>query len=206
MMELNPCQLTALALAGTVALPSPYPAYGSVSLAVVDDGDDCDVLVKILQVVSPRRIITRFVRREDIRAIRGNPDGALDGGPESWPILGVNRFRPDLERRTEELLAQVGTGPVAEAPWYPAAIVYVPESAPVLHRNEVGVTAAISAEEVGFGGAYSGCCHVAHFGQDRSFSPRCSAPVAELTAGGGFCCHVADRPHGAGPGAGKELD
>jgi hypothetical protein len=197
MMELYPCQLTALALAGTVALPSPYPAYGSVSLVVVGDGDDREVLVKIVQVVSPRRIITRFIRPEDIRAIRGNPDGTVGAGPESWPICDIKKLRADLDSRIKALLARVGTGPHAESLWYPAAIVYVPESAPVLHRNEIGVAAAISAEEVGFGGAFSGCCHIAEpFGHEASSGRRPEA-FAELNfSAQANCCHIAAHPPG----------
>src|SRR5579883_2866398 len=158
-MELHQSQLTALALAGTVPLPSPFPAYGPISLVAVDDDGDLEVMIKIVQVVSPRRIISRFIRHRDIRAIRGNPDGTIGAGPESWPILDIKKLRADLDGRMKQLLHQMGAGGGAESLWYPAAIVYVPEAAPVLHRNEVGVTAAVSAEEVGFGTIFSRCCH-----------------------------------------------
>jgi hypothetical protein len=205
MMELYPSQLTALTLAGTVALPSPYPAYGSVSLVVVGDDVDLEVLVKILQVVSPRRSIVRLIRPEDIRAIRGNPDGTIGAGPESWPILDLRRLRADLDRRAEDLRARVGTGPLAESLWYRAAIVYVPESTPVLHRNEVGVTAAVSAEEVGFGDLRSRCCHIADPLQDEAFSGRCCRPSAPLdSSAAGHCCHIAHRPLASALWAGEE--
>ena len=47
-------------------------------------------------------------------------------------------------------LAKAKKGSFEEVVWYAAAIVYVAESAPVLHRNEIAVTAAVSAEEVWF--------------------------------------------------------
>ena len=85
MIEFHPCHHTALQLAGTVPLPSPYPASGPVSVVVARDDRDLEVFVKILQVVGDKRIITRFIRPNDIRAVRGNPDGQSRGGPESWP-------------------------------------------------------------------------------------------------------------------------
>lgn len=177
-MEFHPCHHDALTLAGTVALPSPYPACGSVSVVVSSHDGDFEVYVKILQVVGERRIITRFVRPEDVRAIRAHPGAATGGGPETWPVIGIKKLQAELDRRSQELIARARTGLFDESPWYPAAIVYVPETAPVLHRNEVGVTAAVSAEEVAFADAWSGCCHI--------------ASVAHPEAIG--CCHIASTP------------
>src|SRR5579875_2956433 len=162
MIEFHPCHHTALRLAGTVPLPSPYPACGSVSVVVARDDGELEVFVKILQIVGDKRIITRFIRPDDIRAVRSNPHGEAGGGPESWPVRGIKRIKGELDKLARELLEKAEkTGILGEAAWFPAAIVYVPESAPVIHRNEVGVTAAVSAEEVGFSDGWSGCCHVA---------------------------------------------
>jgi hypothetical protein len=191
-MEFHPSQQTALALAGTVPLPSPYPASGPVSLVLFGDGGDEEVLVKILQVISDLRTITRFVRPEDVRAIRGHPDGAIDDGPESWPVLGIKRVRAALEERARVLRERAGKarGP-EEVPWYDAAIVYVLESAPVLHRDEVGVTAAVSSEDVGFAGtSWSGCCH-----RDSPIQP---AVIRNP------CCRMEDRAPGSRRRAGRD--
>jgi hypothetical protein len=180
-MEFHSSHHTALLLAGTVPLPSPHPACGLVSLAIARDGEDYEVFVKILQVVSDRRIITRFVRPDDVRAIRGHPDGR--GGPESWPIHGLKKIKGELEKRAKELLDKARkTGVLDEAPWYAAAIVYVAESAPVLHRDEVGVTAAVSCEEVVFAETccWTGCCR--------------TAVVPSPEAYFGHCCHAAEKP------------
>jgi hypothetical protein len=158
-------------------------------VVIARDGEEFEVFVKILQVVSDRRIITRFVRPEDIRAIRGRPEGADGGGPESWPVLGIKKIQGELESRARELRAQAArTGILDESPWYHAAIVYVAEAAPVLHRNEVGVTAAVSSEEVGFGDLLRGCCHLAVVGHPVAYSDR---RAAEAAIG---CCHVAGFP------------
>ncbi len=177
-MEFHTCHHEALTLAGTVALPSPYPAAGAVSVVVSRHGEDFEVFVKILQVVSERRIITRFVRPEDVRAIRGHHAALSEGGPESWPVLGIKKLQAELDKRVKELIARARTGIFDESLWYSSAIVYVPEAAPVLHRNEVGVTAAISVEEVAFADAWSGCCHI--------------ASVVHPDAS--HCCHIASTP------------
>jgi hypothetical protein len=149
-MEFHACHHAALRLAGTVPLPSPFPASGPVSVVATRDGQDVEIYVKILQVVGDRRIITRFVRPEDIRAIRARPRDGTPGGPETWPIHGIKQVGDELEQRAKELIDKAKKGAFEEAAWYAAAIVYVVESAPVLHRNEIGVTAAVSAEEVWF--------------------------------------------------------
>ena len=69
-MSLQESQQTAIALAGTVPLPAPFPASGPVSVILIREDDGWETYVKIVQVVSLQRIVTRFVRRADIRAIR----------------------------------------------------------------------------------------------------------------------------------------
>ena len=157
-MEFHACHHAALRLAGTVPLPSPQPASGPVSVVVAKDEDAFEVFVKILQVVGDKRIITRFVRREDIRAIRARPDGGAAGGPDTWPIHGIKKIQGQFDERAKALIEKAKLGIFEEAAWYSAAIVYVVESAPVLHRNEIGVTAAVSAEEVWFFGPQI-CCN-----------------------------------------------
>lgn len=150
-MPLQPYEWTAMNLGGTVALPAPYPATGSVSLLTTFDGGDLVFLVKIVQIVSARRIITRFIRYSDLRAVQAPGQDQAGTGPESWPILTVSQVGSSIESAISDL----SNGTVTEVLWYPQAIVYVPEAAPVLHRNEVGVTAAVSCEEVCFAGAGS---------------------------------------------------
>jgi hypothetical protein len=148
LMEFQAYHHVAHRLAGTVPLPSPFPATGSVSVVIVPDGEEFEIFVKVLHIVSDRRTITRFLRPEDIRAIRARPSTPAPGDPESWPVLGFKKIKGELDERTKALLASAKAGVSAEASWYPSAIVYVPESAPVLHRSEAGLTAAVSAEDV----------------------------------------------------------
>jgi hypothetical protein len=152
MMDFQQCQQTAMNLAGTVALPAPFPSCGAVSIVVALDDGDLETYLKIVQLVGVRRIVTRFVRAADIRAVRIAAEGNGSGGPETWPIVGSKVARRQVEAKAQPLCDQVSkSGSAAEIDWLGAAIVYVPEAAPVLHRNEVGVTAAVSAEDVAFG-------------------------------------------------------
>ena len=71
--------------------------------------------------------------------------------PETWPLVGHKEVLRRISKKEKELrAAATKSGSASESEWLPAAIVYVPEAAPVLHRNDVGVTAAVSAEEVAF--------------------------------------------------------
>jgi hypothetical protein len=152
MMDFQQSHQTAIKLAGTVALPSPFPSCGAVSVVVAPEDGEFETYVKIVQIVSVRRIVTRFVRLDDVRAVRAPAQGSAAGGPESWPFIGPKEARRQIEKKEKDLRAQVKkSGSAAESDWLPAAIIYAPEGAPVLHRNDVGVTAAVSAEDVAFG-------------------------------------------------------
>ena len=162
-MSLHESQRTAMALAGTVPLPAPFPASGPVSVVLIREDGGWEAYIKIVQVVSLHRIVTRFVRRADIRAIRAPAGPAPNGGPESWPIRKFKQAQGEIDAREQALRAGArdqGTPAELELDWHRQAIVYVPESASVLHRVEVGVTAAVSAEDVGFAAAPAMCCHL----------------------------------------------
>jgi hypothetical protein len=164
-VDFKPCHRTAMTLAGTVSLPSPFPACGAVSIVIVPRGGEYETYVKITQTISAKRIITRFVRPGDVRAILTRADGSAPGGPDGGPYQLSEDIRGEISRREEMLREEFrrSAAPATaelETEWHPAAILYVPESAPVLHRDEVGVTAAVSSEDVGFSGPASphGCC------------------------------------------------
>jgi hypothetical protein len=150
-MDFGPSHQAALKIAGTVALPSPFPACGSLSILVAPEDGEYETYIRIVQQVSGRRIITRFVRLADVRAIRAADGSEAHGTPETWPIIGLSEVQRRVSKKEKELrTAATKSGQACESEWLPAAIVYVPEAAPVLHRNDVGVTAAVSAEEVAF--------------------------------------------------------
>jgi hypothetical protein len=161
-VSLQESQQTAIALAGTVSLPAPFPATGPVSVVLIREDDSWETYIKIVQVVSLHRIVTRYVRRADIRAIRAPAGPARNGGPESWPVRKFKQAQGEIDAREQALRDRApdqATPAELELDWHPEAIVYVPEAASVLHRVEIGVTAAVSAEDVGFTAAPGHCCH-----------------------------------------------
>jgi hypothetical protein len=150
-MDFHPSHQAAIKLAGTVALPSPFPASGAVSIVVAPEDGEHETYLRIVQAITAKRIITRFVRLADVRAIKAPTTPGSPEGPETWALIGpkqIQRMIADMEKKLRASASKSGAS--TESEWLPSAIVYVPESAPVLHRNDVGVTAAVSAEEVAF--------------------------------------------------------
>ena len=118
---------------------------------VAPEDGDYETYLRIVQQVTSKRIITRFVRLADVRAIRAPAKPEAAGSPETWDLIGPKEMQRRIAKQEKELRATASkSGAACEAEWLPAAIVYVPEAAPVLHRNDVGVTAAVSAEDVAF--------------------------------------------------------
>ena len=148
---LPPNHQAAIKIAGTVALPSPFPACGSLSIVVAPEDGEYETYLRIVQ---------HRVRQADHHAIRATGgcsshpcagDRRPHGSPETWPIIGPKEVQRRIGKKEKELrAAATKSGSASESEWLAAAIVYVPEAAPVLHRNDVGVTAAVSAEEVAF--------------------------------------------------------
>ena len=131
-------RLRAFFLAGTVPVPSPFPAVGKIT-AQLRAGDRSpsaqDLAMDALRVEhwqSPRVMIARTVLVEDVQAV------VIPDDPHRVNLLeGTWYFRPDIERRLLPLLC---------ANEETRGLVYVHESAPVYMQVEVGMTAAESAE------------------------------------------------------------
>jgi hypothetical protein len=150
-MDFHQGHQAAMKLAGTVALPSPFPAFGSVSIVVAPDDGDHETYLRIVQHVTGKRIITRFVKLADVRAIRAPATSEAQGSPDTWELIGPKEIGRRIAKHEKGLRATASkSGDSSGADWLPAAIVYVPETASVLHRNDVAVTAAVSAEDVAF--------------------------------------------------------
>ncbi len=147
----------AVTLAGTVALPSPYPAYGQAFFDYTEWDGEPVVYVKLVQIVSAKNIVTRFVKPEDIRAIRAQP-ASKDTDPETWPLLSPTKTRKAIDDGIKAIVAKAKAAKTThlEVPWQTAVILYLPEAAPVLHRHDVALTAAVSVEQPTALGTY--CC------------------------------------------------
>jgi hypothetical protein len=134
---LDRCQLRTLSLAGTVALPSPFPELGKLSLqagGVSYNGSKGETgredLIVIEHVQSNRVIITRRVLLREVTAVAFCP---IDATTKNW-YFGSEIAR-ELRARSNSNDLDLMMG-----------IAYVRESAPVLMEVEVGMTAAESAE------------------------------------------------------------
>jgi len=149
-MSLSPEQFLAMQLAGTVALPSPSPATGSVEIATRTNAPG--IYLRIVHRVSQKLTIIRYVSVDHVRAICthwevGEAAGAVKGGAGKpplaicWACKTPVEFGPLLEQRLKA--GKSGSFPL---PWLEDAIVYVPEQTPVLMQVDVGLTAAESAE------------------------------------------------------------
>jgi hypothetical protein len=130
-------QLRSLSLAGTVALPSPFPELGKISLqagGVVYQGGQGESpkedLVVIEHVQSNRVTLTRRVFLRDVMAVAFAP---IDESTNNW------FFGPEIAR---ELRARSSDN----KPELMEGIAYVREDAPVLMEVEVSMTAAESAD------------------------------------------------------------
>jgi hypothetical protein len=174
-MSLSPDQFLALQLAGTVALPSPSPATGSVEISPSSNASG--IYLRIVHRVSQKLTLVRYVSIDHVRAICahwevGGAAGLAKGAAAKpsvatcWACKTLVEFGPLLEQRLK-----AGKGGPFPLPWLEDAVVYVPEQAPVLMQVDVGLTAAESAEyypplAAGFGGAH--WCEECRFERCRS--------------------------------------
>ena len=167
-IKLDSQQRLAIALAGTVSLPSPYPAYGKVSLGFDSSGRDelpsgsPRYYVKSVENVSPRQVVTRIVALNDLRAV-SHPEEDAAADPKAPRVTqpvedlfldggAISAAKQKLEAAVKRALGDY------EIILFPVAVLHVPETAPVLVRVvfEAGVTAAES--HTPFRMESGGCC------------------------------------------------
>jgi hypothetical protein len=142
-MEFQREQRVAFALAGTVALPSPFPAAARVLLGIYPvTTPRGDLYLKLIHVASETSLVTRIIWLEDVRGIRVPPKDETGEllGLHGWPLL----LPGEVREAAEETKAKAK--PSDELELYRRAIIYVPEAAPVVTRFEFGMTAAESSE------------------------------------------------------------
>lgn len=153
----------ALALAGTIPLPSPFPASGRVYLIGVANSqttngnghsNGVDFYLKSVQVISERNILSRTLEIDSVRAIgfhRASDHNGHDQHPrangDDWQVVPIDDSNTVAEAMQRLRDARNGNqNGSLEVLLYEKAVLYVHEAAPVLHHQELGITAAISAE------------------------------------------------------------
>ena len=161
-MSLDREQRIAYAFAGTVALPSPFPASGQVRLIWYpsETGKTTQIFLKVFHSIGPRLRIARLVKLEDVRAIRYRgplpPAQSRDPKPKQkakneeqataqeqgeWSQLTSEELQAIVTQQISALTADSG-----DIILLTNAILYVGETAPVLMQVDVGMTAGESAE------------------------------------------------------------
>jgi hypothetical protein len=154
--ELGDEQSLAFDLAGTVALPSPFPATARVfvirtpkkSESTDKDDQGPRFFIKILQVINPRHIATTFLQADDVRAVRLPSESGSVADLANWKFLNIDEVRAQIKAAIKELSkADYAVGSF-EVELFEEAVVYVPEFAPVLSHVEFAVVAAVAAEQI----------------------------------------------------------
>ena len=161
-------QEIALQLAGTVRLPSPAPATGSVSIVVKapDDGLEPDIYLKVVNNQGLKVQISRTIHLRDVAAIQSPafaPNGNGNGHDVGFGYVNGNGIsRPSAAVKTGREVKALVRAALARKPpangngnghgdgtsilhFLDDAVVFVPESAPVLLSSHAGMTAAESA-------------------------------------------------------------
>jgi hypothetical protein len=150
--------MEALAKAGTVMLPSPPPASGTLYLGI-NPHHNPDLpsaapqyYLRLVQTVGPKQVITRIVGLDGLRGV-SLPAGSTAAGGASRVFSTVNTIAEDLAHAMDALTKAKANKPGAhEVCLFKDAVIHVPESASVFvrvqHEFEFAASAAEAAEDI----------------------------------------------------------
>jgi hypothetical protein len=153
-------QQQAFDLAGTIALPSPFPAFGRLAVVRVarpkraasqksaqgkKSEDNATYILKLVQAVSEKLLVTRFVSPGDVRSLRVVIGAENTSDTTCWELMDGADLRVELLKIDWGNTAKDERGS-HEVELYSRAVLYVPESVQVLVRLEFGLPAALSVE------------------------------------------------------------
>lgn len=147
-MSIDPYEMTAMSLAGTVALPCPPASQGSIEILPPADPAGATYL-RITQRINLKLIVRRIVNLTDVVLIQASPEDFPGGDAGGAGCADPSVFIPLVQN----LIAQSDSTGVI--PWIARGVVYVPEETRLLMQVELGLTARESAEyypPMAFGG------------------------------------------------------
>jgi hypothetical protein len=107
--------------------------------------DHVSYILKLVQAVSEKLLVTRFVNPDDVRSVRVAGCAADTADPNGWELMDGADLRAELRKIDWGDAVKDGRGS-HELELYATAVLYVPESVQVLVRLEFGLPAALSVE------------------------------------------------------------
>ena len=107
--------------------------------------DNASYIIKLIQAVSEKLLVTRFVSPDDVRSVRVVRCAADTADPNCWELIDGAELRAELLKIDWGDAVKDGRGS-HELELYATAVLYVPESVQVLVRLEFGLPAALSVE------------------------------------------------------------
>jgi hypothetical protein len=93
-------QSIAHALAGTVALPSPFPASARIYVGIRPGHNPAGAgryYLKLVEAVSDKLVVTRLVSLEDARAVRFRPESGRPADLWDWTLYTADDLHDELE-------------------------------------------------------------------------------------------------------------
>jgi hypothetical protein len=157
-MELTREQLIEIHLAGTVALPGPYPESGRIKLQhegyKLKGEEKASGYVRLEYRVSPKRTVVRIIPMEHVSAILWtSQDKTLGVETGDWwlgsEVINLRPKKGGKPPKGPDVKPQGDQTEQTSASGAAGGIVFVQETAPVLLQIEMGVTAAESLETDG---------------------------------------------------------
>src|SRR4051812_23503130 len=144
--ELSVRQDELLHLAGTVRLPTPYPATGSLAIVQCDPVEK--TILRLTHKIGDRIDVARIFRLSDVHAIRATWPALASASYQATEPLKSSQSRRELkvvEATYEFLVDHINNHP-GDPVWLEDASVFLPESAPLVLLVEAAQSAAESAE------------------------------------------------------------
>jgi hypothetical protein len=134
-----------LHFAGTVRLPSPHPATGTLSIIAFDGRTYAPerTILRLTHRVSDRLDVSRLFRLSDVKAIHADwPSDQVEAAQAAHPIVSELKLADEIVALVRKYVTANPGGSLR----LKKALVYLPESAPVILQVEAAQSAAESAE------------------------------------------------------------
>lgn len=125
-------QRAALALAGTVALPSPFPASARIFIGIMPrhvQAVERRFYLKIVETIGAKYKVTRLVDLAYLRAVRVRPESGRYHNLSDWTVLTIEDLHGNLDDAKEALNLAVAEEATTsyEVPLFPEVLEEAPD-------------------------------------------------------------------------------